>query len=58
MEKKLKQIQVKISEEDKQIINQAATILGLGYTSYLRYACLKEAREVILKNKIEVDSLV
>lgn len=47
------QIQIKITEEHKKMIEIASTFIGNSSSSLIRRASLEEARRIIKENKLE-----
>ena len=45
-----KQIMFKLNEDDLKIIQDAAKLSGLGFTTFCRMSSLEKAREVLVKN--------
>lgn len=46
------QVTIKLSNEEKDIIEQASKLLGLGHSSFLRSVGLERARQIIRNNRI------
>ena len=44
------QITIKVSYEEKDIIEKASKLIGLGHSSFLRAVGLEKAREIIRTN--------
>ena len=45
------QITLKLSDEEKKLIESAANLIGLGHSSFCRMTALERAREVLNRNK-------
>ena len=42
-------ITVKLSKEDKELIDKACKLLGVGYSPFIKMLALEKAREIVLK---------
>jgi len=46
------QFTIKLNKEESELIRKAAEISGIGHTSFSRFAALREARKILIENKI------
>lgn len=50
------QIQFKINNEEKELIEKASKLLTLGFSTFSRMAALEKAREILNKNSKQIEA--
>lgn len=47
------QIQIKINNEEKEMIKKVAKLLSIGYSTFCRQVSMKETRKILQENQLE-----